>query len=184
MQFLNGSKQDIDTIFPDNFRFFELLAMLVDEEPLDSFSPFERFQMQAIGIEKGKPFTPDDKTKALLDEAGAPGWCNATRKRIRGRPGGHLLLPLVASGKASPAPCLGISSWTAFPRSMCRTMFTTWHSAIRPPWSRRTSAKARNICGPSETPSETFWTARKTTGFTSLPISQPGTSGPSSFMTR
>jgi hypothetical protein len=25
--------------------------------------------MQAIGIEKGKPFTPDDKTKALLTEA-------------------------------------------------------------------------------------------------------------------
>jgi hypothetical protein len=29
------------------------------EEPLDSFSPFERFQIQAIGIEKGKPFSPD-----------------------------------------------------------------------------------------------------------------------------
>jgi hypothetical protein len=73
MQFLNGSKQDIDTLFPDNFRFFELLAKLVDEEPLDSFSPFERFQMQAIGIEKGKPFAPDDKTKALLEEAGRLG---------------------------------------------------------------------------------------------------------------
>ena len=69
MQFMNGSKQDIDTVFPDNFHFFELLAMLVDEEPLDSFSPFERFQMQAIGIEKGKPFSPDDNTKALLHEA-------------------------------------------------------------------------------------------------------------------
>ena len=45
------------------------LAMLVEEEPRSSFSPFERFQMQAIGIEKGKPFNPDDKTKALLAEA-------------------------------------------------------------------------------------------------------------------
>ena len=69
MQFLNGSKQDIQTVFPDNFRFFELLAMLVEEEPLESFAPFERSQMQAIGIEKGKPFNPDDKTKALLQEA-------------------------------------------------------------------------------------------------------------------
>jgi hypothetical protein len=25
--------------------------------------------MQTIGIEKGKPFSPDDKTKALLEEA-------------------------------------------------------------------------------------------------------------------
>ena len=61
MEFMNGSRQDIDTLFPDNFRFFELLAMLVDEEPLDSFEPLERFQMQAIGIEKGKPFKPDDE---------------------------------------------------------------------------------------------------------------------------
>ena len=33
MEFMNGSRQDIDTVFPDNFRFFELLAMLVEEEP-------------------------------------------------------------------------------------------------------------------------------------------------------
>jgi hypothetical protein len=69
MEFMNGSRRDIDTLFPDSFRFFELLAMLVDEEPLDSFGPLERFQMQAIGIEKGKPFNPDEKTKALLSEA-------------------------------------------------------------------------------------------------------------------
>jgi hypothetical protein len=31
MEFMNGSRQDIDTVFPDNFRFFELLAKLVDE---------------------------------------------------------------------------------------------------------------------------------------------------------
>ena len=29
MPFMNGSKQDIQTVFPDSFRFFELLAMLV-----------------------------------------------------------------------------------------------------------------------------------------------------------
>ena len=69
MEFMNASRQDIDTVFPDNFRFFELLAMLVDEEPRGNFSRLEQFQMQAIGIEKGKPFRPDDKTRALLSEA-------------------------------------------------------------------------------------------------------------------
>lgn len=69
MEFMNGSRRDIDTLFPDNFRFFQLLAMLVDEEPLESFGPLERYQMQAIGIEKGKSFNPDEKTKALLSEA-------------------------------------------------------------------------------------------------------------------
>ncbi|MDN3275328.1 DUF1254 domain-containing protein [Frankia sp. RB7] len=69
MQFMNGSNQTINTVFPDTLRYFELLAMLVNEEPAELFDPLERWQMQAIGIEKGKPFTPDDKTKALLSEA-------------------------------------------------------------------------------------------------------------------
>jgi hypothetical protein len=69
MEFLNGSGKPIDTLFPDNVHFFELLAMLVDEEPAENFDPLERFQMQTIGIEKGKPFKPDAATRDLLDEA-------------------------------------------------------------------------------------------------------------------
>ena len=66
---MNGSGKDIDTLFPDNFHFFELLALLVDDEPLESFGPLERSMMQAIGIEKGKPFAPAAQTKSLLSEA-------------------------------------------------------------------------------------------------------------------
>jgi hypothetical protein len=69
MQFMNGSNQDINTLFPDTIRYFELLSMLVNEEPLELFDPTERWQMQAIGIEKGKPFNPDERMKALLSEA-------------------------------------------------------------------------------------------------------------------
>ncbi len=69
MEFLDGSQKEIDTVFPDNFRFFELLAMLVNEEPREVFGPTERSMMRAIGIEKGKPFRPDDRTRAMLDEA-------------------------------------------------------------------------------------------------------------------
>jgi len=69
MQFLNGSNQTINTVFADTLRYFELLAMLVDEEPAELFDPSERWQMQALGIEKGKTFNPDEKTKALLSEA-------------------------------------------------------------------------------------------------------------------
>jgi hypothetical protein len=69
MEFLNGSGKEFDTIHSDNFSFYEALAQLVNEEPADIFSPLERFQMQAIGIEHGKPFQPDAKTKELLSEA-------------------------------------------------------------------------------------------------------------------
>ncbi len=69
MQFMNGSNQKISTLFPDNFHYFELLAKLVEDEPLDSFGPLERAQMQSIGIQKGKPFAPDARLKALLSES-------------------------------------------------------------------------------------------------------------------
>lgn len=69
MEFLNGSRQEIDTLFPDTFHYFELLAELVEEEPTECFGPLERFHMQEIGIEKGKAFAPDATMKALLSEA-------------------------------------------------------------------------------------------------------------------
>ena len=69
MEFLNGSGKPINTIHPDTYSFFEMLAQLVNEEPPDVFSPLERFHMQAIGIEKSKPFNPGPKTRALLSDA-------------------------------------------------------------------------------------------------------------------
>ena len=73
MEFLNGSGKAINTVAPDTIAFFEMLAQLVDEEPAEVFTPLERFYMQAIGIEKGKPFNPDAKTRALLSEAAQVG---------------------------------------------------------------------------------------------------------------
>jgi hypothetical protein len=69
MEFLNGSGQPIDTIHSDTIAFYEALAQIVDEENADVFTPFQRFHMQSIGIEKGKKFNPDAKMKALLSEA-------------------------------------------------------------------------------------------------------------------
>ena len=83
MEFMNGSGRDIDTLFPDNFHFFELLAMLVNEEPRDLFGPLERFQLQVIGIEKDKPFHPDEETKALMAEAVK--WAKVTQKKSKKR---------------------------------------------------------------------------------------------------
>jgi hypothetical protein len=69
MEFLNGSGQAIDTIHSDTISFFEALSELVNEEPAEVFTPLERFYMQSIGIEKGKKFNPDAKTKTLLSQA-------------------------------------------------------------------------------------------------------------------
>jgi hypothetical protein len=73
MTFLNGSGKPIDTIFPDTYEYFESLAALVDREPADAIPPSDRFLLASIGIEKGKAFTPDDKTRQLLAEAARAG---------------------------------------------------------------------------------------------------------------
>src|SRR4029453_2790311 len=67
--FVNGSHQAIDTIFSDTEQFFSDLAWLIQRAPLDAIPSHERFQLAAIGIEKGKPFTPDADRQALLDDA-------------------------------------------------------------------------------------------------------------------
>ena len=93
MQFLNGSHQKIDTLFPDTDRFFDLLAMLVEEEPRDIFGPLERFQMHAIGIEKGKPFKPDAKTRKLLAEAARIGGAMARANTFASQADGVFYYP-------------------------------------------------------------------------------------------
>ena len=48
--------------------------------------------MRAIGIEKGKPFAPDEKMKAMLAEAARIGGAMARANTYGPPPGGVLLL--------------------------------------------------------------------------------------------
>jgi hypothetical protein len=67
--FFNGSRQEVDTIFSDSGQYFADLAWMIEREPADRIPSHERFQLAAIGIEKGKPFAPDAARTALLDDA-------------------------------------------------------------------------------------------------------------------
>ena len=67
--FVDASQQPVDTLFSDDARFFDDLAWIVEREPADRFSDGDRFQLAAIGIERGKPFQPDAERRKLLDEA-------------------------------------------------------------------------------------------------------------------
>jgi hypothetical protein len=69
MEFIDGSQRPIDTLFADDFSFFELLAELVRREPAELFTPLERAQLQTIGIEHDRPFRPNPHRRALLGEA-------------------------------------------------------------------------------------------------------------------
>jgi hypothetical protein len=69
MTFVNGSHREIDTLFSDSGQFFDDLAGMIAREPHDVIPSHERFQLAAIGIEKGRPFQPDAVRRRLLDEA-------------------------------------------------------------------------------------------------------------------
>jgi hypothetical protein len=73
MHFVNGSHQEIDTIFADNYLFFEDLAEIITSEPEDAISAPERFALASIGIEKYKPYKPNAERRAVLADAARVG---------------------------------------------------------------------------------------------------------------
>ncbi|MGI6851001.1 DUF1254 domain-containing protein [Mesorhizobium sp. 1B3] len=58
-----------DATIPYDWRFFESLHRFIQVEPWLTRDKVMIDQLQSIGIEKGKPFNPDGKTKSNLDEA-------------------------------------------------------------------------------------------------------------------
>jgi len=80
MEFINVSGKKMNTILPNDYTFFEKLHDLIQQEPDDYLGPEARGMMAAIGIEKGKPFAPDERMKKVLTDAAAIG--NAAARSI------------------------------------------------------------------------------------------------------
>jgi hypothetical protein len=67
---VTGKKQDTTPLdWEDNFRFWEVLAETVNEEPAYAGYHNEYGELAALGIIKGKPFKPDMRMRAILEEA-------------------------------------------------------------------------------------------------------------------
>jgi hypothetical protein len=57
----------------DNIKFWEVLAKILDEEPLvPNFLPMYGL-LSELGVEKGKPFSPDARMKSILERAAKAG---------------------------------------------------------------------------------------------------------------
>jgi hypothetical protein len=80
MNFVNVSGKSFNTIHANDVTYFEELDHLVQEEPNDAMDPETLGLLAAIGIEKGKPFAPDERMKKILTDAAAVG--NATARAI------------------------------------------------------------------------------------------------------
>jgi hypothetical protein len=57
-----------DTTHPRDITYFNLLDKIVQFEPTSAFTPYELGLLKALGIEKGKPFNPDERMQKLLAE--------------------------------------------------------------------------------------------------------------------
>jgi hypothetical protein len=80
MRFVNISGTSLNGVFANDVTFFDQVAQVVEEEPLEAFDAELRGLLAAIGIRKGKPFAPDARMKRILTEAVAVG--NATARAI------------------------------------------------------------------------------------------------------
>jgi hypothetical protein len=69
MEFISGSGVSFNTIHANNYTFYEHLNEVIQKEPLDMLDPETRGLLASIGIEKGKPFEPDERMKKILTDA-------------------------------------------------------------------------------------------------------------------
>jgi hypothetical protein len=73
MSFPNGSDTSADMVFPQDYRYFEMLAEFVDAEFVSPEDMAMRGMMASLGIVKGTPFEPDDRLRAILGAAAEVG---------------------------------------------------------------------------------------------------------------
>ncbi len=69
MEFISGSGKAFNTIHANDYTFYEHLNEVIQKEPLDMLDPETRGLFASIGMEKGKPFQPDERMKNILTDA-------------------------------------------------------------------------------------------------------------------
>lgn len=83
--FVNVSNRAFSTVAPADDKFWELLNSVVQSEPVESLDPVTLGFFASIGIEKGKPFQPDERMKRILTEAAAVGDATARTLTYKSR---------------------------------------------------------------------------------------------------
>ncbi len=69
MKFVNASGIPSNFVAPGDYAFWDLLNQVIQEEPSGGSDPTTLGLFASIGIEKGKPFNPDERMKKILTDA-------------------------------------------------------------------------------------------------------------------
>ena len=80
MEFISASGKSYNTIHANNYEFYEELHTVIEREPVEMLDPELRGLFASIGIQKGKPFAPDERMKKILTDAVAV--ANATARSL------------------------------------------------------------------------------------------------------
>jgi hypothetical protein len=80
MEQINASGVEFNTIHANTYAFYDELNQVMQKEPISFIDPELRGLASAIGIQKGKPFDPDERMQDILTDAVAIG--NATARSI------------------------------------------------------------------------------------------------------
>jgi len=84
MNFINVSGTENNTIHRMDYGYWEEVYETIQAEPTTGISPEIRGLLASIGIEKGKPFNPDERMKKILTEAAKIG--SVTAQALASRP--------------------------------------------------------------------------------------------------
>ena len=68
-EFINIAELAFNTVHANDFSFYEEVDELVQEEPIEALDAERTGQLAAIGIVNGQPFAPDDRMRAILEQA-------------------------------------------------------------------------------------------------------------------
>jgi hypothetical protein len=83
--FVNVSGKSFSTIHSMDYNFFKEINKVVQEESNDAMDSETLGLLASIGIEKGKPFNPDERMKKILTEAASVGNATARANAYRSR---------------------------------------------------------------------------------------------------
>jgi hypothetical protein len=79
-RFIELSGAAFNTIYPNDFGYWEIVNELVQQEPPGSGDPELLGLLAAVGIVHGKPFKPDERMRKILEDAVVVG--NATARTV------------------------------------------------------------------------------------------------------
>jgi hypothetical protein len=68
-RFIEGSGVPVNTVPPNDFSYWTLIDDLIQREPVGSGDPELMGLLASVGIVKGKPFKPDERTRQILEQA-------------------------------------------------------------------------------------------------------------------